>query len=365
MAIRKAADVIVVGVGIFGLSCAWACLSRGMSVLVLERDTVASGASGGVVGAMSPHTPAQWDDKKQFQFEALRSAEAHWREVEAVSGLASGYGRVGRLLPLRSERERALAEKRIELARELWGNDASWNVIGSDASREWLNPDAAPFGLVSETLSARINPAAACAALATAFRAKGGEIHEDCEVLNVEPGRVETSSGPIAGNAIILAAGADGFTRFGPDGAAGEKGQAALLHCSSRPNGAPLIYHDGIYVVAQANGDVAVGSTNERIWSDLKPDDLLEDVIARARQFCPLLETATVVERWAGIRPRAPRRDPMLGRMPDMPKVFLANGAFKIGFGIAHKVGEVLADLVEDKHVDLPHSFTLAYHMRK
>lgn len=335
-----------------------------MSVLVLERDRVASGASGGVVGAMSPHTPAQWDDKKQFQFEALSTAGAYWREIEAAGSGICGYARVGRLLPLRSERERDLAAKRVALAQELWGRQADWNLAPQDFMPEWLNPDAAPFGLVHETLSARINPLAACAALAAAIRARGGEIREGWLVSEVETSRVNGPDGGLAADAVILAAGVDGFTTFGPSEAAGEKGQAALLQGATAVP-LPLIYHDGVYVVPQANGKIAVGSTTERSWSHPGTDDLLDDVIARARRFCPSLETARVVARWAGIRPRAPRRDPMLGPMPGKPGVFVANGAFKIGFGIAHKVGEVLADMAEGKSVDLPLSFTIAYHLRK
>ena len=110
---------------------------------------------------------------------------------------------------------------------------------------------------------------------------------------------------------------------------------------------------------------MAVGSTNERVWTSSGTDALLDDVLERAARFCPALVNATVIDRWAGIRHRAPRRDPMLGMMPEMPGVFLANGAFKIGFGIAHKVGETLADMVEGRPVDLPHSFSMAYHLRR
>ncbi|WP_442885702.1 FAD-dependent oxidoreductase, partial [Amaricoccus sp.] len=39
-------DVLVVGAGGFGPSCAWACAGRGLRVTGLERNTPASGASG-------------------------------------------------------------------------------------------------------------------------------------------------------------------------------------------------------------------------------------------------------------------------------------------------------------------------------
>lgn len=50
-------DVLVVGAGIFGLSCAWACIERGLSVVVAERAAPGAGASGGPVGALAPHLP--------------------------------------------------------------------------------------------------------------------------------------------------------------------------------------------------------------------------------------------------------------------------------------------------------------------
>ena len=45
-------DVIVIGGGIWGLSCAYACAVRGQRVAIFEADKIGQGASGGVVGAM-------------------------------------------------------------------------------------------------------------------------------------------------------------------------------------------------------------------------------------------------------------------------------------------------------------------------
>ncbi|WP_412509844.1 FAD-dependent oxidoreductase, partial [Roseovarius sp. SYSU LYC5161] len=62
------ADITVMGAGIFGLSCAWCCLKRGARVRVIDPGGPGAGASGGIVGALAPHVPENWNDKKAFQF---------------------------------------------------------------------------------------------------------------------------------------------------------------------------------------------------------------------------------------------------------------------------------------------------------
>ena len=55
------------GAGIFGLSIAWVLPQRGAQVQVIDPDGVGAGASGGIVGALAPHVPENWNPKKQFQ----------------------------------------------------------------------------------------------------------------------------------------------------------------------------------------------------------------------------------------------------------------------------------------------------------
>ena len=64
-----------------------------------------------------------------------------------------------------------------------------------------------------------------------------------------------------------------------------------------------------------------------------------------------------VLDRWAGVRPRARSRAPMLGAWPGRPGHFVANGGFKIGFGMAPKVAEVMADLVLAGRDAIPEGF--------
>lgn len=360
------ADIIVVGAGVFGLWTARAALARGLRVLILEAGpTVAHGASGGIVGALAPHMPERWGEKKQFQFEALTALAPAIAAVEAESGLSTGYHRTGRLVPLLDDAARDRAQGRIVDAQQNWGDAAQMQILPSDAYPEWLNASAAPAGIVHDTLTGRLHPAATCHALAEAVRRAGGIIETDCEVLNVQSGRVETARGDRFADAIVLAAGVRGFDLLAPHvgevtGRA-EKGQAALLDADLGDT--PLIYADGLYLIAHKHGGVAVGATSERQFDGVGTDALLDDVIARARAVSPRIAQAPVLARWAGLRPRANGRDPMLGAVPNAAGVFAALGAFKIGFGIGQKVGEVLLDEITNGTVSMPDSFRVAAHL--
>ena len=360
MTVRR---VIVVGGGIWGLACAYACARRGMSVRLFDADRVGSGASGGIVGALAPHTPDQWNPKKQFQFEALSSAGAYWTEVDALSGVSSGYGRIGRVVPLTSERERGLAEARIETARRFWQGRFDWRV---EDGHPLIAARAAPFGVVFDTLSARLFPARAVTSLAGACRKLGVEIAEERRVTGLRDHRVSGAWGVAEAEAVVLAGGTGAFSllseHLGCRVGSGVKGQAALLDADL--GAAPQIYGDGVYLIPHQGGSVAVGSTSEETWTDATAvDEKLDRVIEKARFVCPSLRGAKVVQRWAGLRPKARKRDPMLGPVPGLAGVFAALGGFKIGFGLAHKVGEVLADYAEGRTVELPTSFTVEHHI--
>ena len=126
------AEITVMGAGVFGLSVAWACLRRGAKVQVIDPAGPGAGASGGVVGALAPHVPENWNAKKAFQFESLLMAEAFWAGVEETGGVSPGYGRTGRIQPIADDAGLALAEARAETAKTLWQDHAIWQVIDAD-----------------------------------------------------------------------------------------------------------------------------------------------------------------------------------------------------------------------------------------
>jgi glycine/D-amino acid oxidase-like deaminating enzyme len=138
----------------------------------------------------------------------------------------------------------------------------------------------------------------------------------------------------------------------------GVKGQSALFAADLRD--LPQLYVDALHIIPHADGTTALGSTSENIWTDPAACDAgLDALIAHARDLVPVLRDAPVIDRWAGIRPRARSRAPVLGAHPDRPGEFIANGGFKIGFGMAPGVARVMADLVLDGRDSIPADFRL------
>jgi glycine oxidase len=338
-------DLTVRGAGIFGLATAWAAARRGARVRVIESAGIGAGSSGGIVGALSPHVPESWNDKKAFQLESLLMAQEWWGGVEAAAGISSGYGRVGRLQPLADMAAVDLARRRGVSAAELWQGLAEWRVVAVTGAA-W--EPASPSGwLVEDTLSARLHPRMAAQALVAAIESAGGEVViGDAE----EVGPVIWATG-LAG---LLALGAD----LGRVVGGGVKGQAILLRYPAQ--NLPQLFVDGLHVIPHADGTVAIGSTSETVWDDpCSVDHQLDVLHDRAVASLPVLAGAEVIERWAGIRPRAKSRAPLMGAWPGRPGHFVANGGFKIGFGMAPKVAEVMVDLVLEGRDTVPEGFRI------
>lgn len=340
-------DITVRGAGAFGLSVAWACVQRGARVRIVDPHGVGAGSSGGVVGALAPHVPENWNDKKAFQLESLLMAQGWWDAVEAAGALSPGYARTGRVQPVMDARALDLARGREDTAKDLWQGRATWTLRRAEGGWE---PHSPTGWLIFDTLSAHLHPLSACRALAAACVARGAEIVPEAEREGVE----------------VWATGAAGLRalseELGQVVGVPVKGQAATLECDM--GGAPQIFADGVHIIPHLNGTVAIGSTTERDVTDLSTDAQLDEVIARARAAVPVLADAPVVQRWAGLRPRARSRAPMMGRHPTQDGVFIANGGFKIGFGMAPLIAEVMADLIMDGADRIPEAFSVAANLK-
>lgn len=350
----------------------------GIETLLVDAGSFGQGASGGLLGALMPHMPDKWSEKKQFQFDALVSLETEIAALEAATGLSAGYRRAGRIIPLPKPHLRQIALGHSQDAETHWrqdGREFHWHVLDAAPVPGWIDPAAAESGFVFDTLAARVAPRALLKVLQSFLTgARHVRLAEGVSIDGIDPGRSSavTGEGDIRFDRCILAAGhssfpiLDGLT---PDrkSALGQpvKGQAALLKADIDASH-PVIFRDGLYIVPHEGGLVAVGSTSENRYEDpLSTDGQLDDLLFAARIMAPALAGAEVIERWAGLRPKAVDRDPMVGSHPAHPSLIALTGGFKVSFGLAHRLAE--AAVREAANIPcgfkLPPTFTLASHI--
>lgn len=358
----------------------WAAVKAerlGIRTLLVDAGPLGQGASGGLLGALMPHMPDKWNDKKQFQFDALLSLEDEIAELEAETGMVCGYRRSGRLIPLPKPHLRKIALGHSADAEACWrraDRRFHWHVLDRPPQKGWPDAAFAASGLVHDTFAARVSPRSLVSALVAFLRsASNVQVVEGIEAEAIDPvsNRIIFLGGEsVTFGHCIVSAGHGSFALLEgispplkrPIGQP-VKGQAALLKADIDP-ALPVIFLNGLYVVAHEGGHVAVGSTSEDVFDDpSSTDSQLDDLVLRARALVPALAEAPVIERWAGLRPKAIDRDPMVGAHPDHARVIALTGGFKVSFGIAHKLADAALNAVNGREMRLPSSFTLASHL--
>ncbi|UXT57965.1 FAD-binding oxidoreductase [Agrobacterium fabrum] len=378
MRLPDSVPLLIVGGGIMGLWAAVKAERLGIGTLLVEAGRLGGGASGGLLGALMPHMPDRWSDKKQFQFDALVALEAEIAGLEAETGLSGGYRRCGRIIPLPKPHLRGIAERHERDAAENWRSGErrfQWHVGERPSVAGWVDDAAGEAGFVFDTLAARVSPRALIALLSAFLRkARHVQVAEGCRVvsLDADAGRAALSSGDeISFGHVVVANGHESFPlirdALGLEAgvALGQavKGQAALLDAAADP-AMPVVFLNGLYIVPHEDGTVAIGSTSEDCFSEpFSTDEKLEKLLVDACAVVPSLAGAPVLERWAGLRPKAVGRDPMVGAVAGAAKLVALSGGFKVSFGLAHFLADAALETVCGHTPVIPSSFRLQEHV--
>ncbi|WP_175416684.1 MULTISPECIES: FAD-binding oxidoreductase [Agrobacterium] len=378
MSLPGSVPLLIVGGGIMGLWAAVKAERVGIDTLLVEAGRLGGGASGGLLGALMPHMPDRWSDKKQFQFDALVALEAEIAGLEAETGLSGGYRRCGRIIPLPKPHLRGIAARHERDAAENWRSGERrfhWHVGERPSVAGWVDDAVGEAGFVFDTLAARVSPRAMIALLSAFLRkARHVQVAEGCRVvsLDADDGRAVLSSGEeISFGHAVVANGHDSFPLIRDalgleaEVALGQavKGQAALLGAAADP-AMPVVFLNGLYIVPHEDGTVAIGSTSEDCFSEpFSTDEKLEKLLADACAVVPSLAGAPVLERWAGLRPKAVGRDPMVGAMAGTPKLVALSGGFKVSFGLAHFLADAALQTVCGHTPVIPSGFRLQEHV--
>jgi glycine oxidase len=348
-------DVIVVGAGVIGLSCAWRAAEHGLRVLVIERDRPGAGASGIAAGMLAPVGEATWGEDRLLEL-ALASHRLWPRfadELASAVGDELAYLDLGALHVALDRDEAAELRRRYELMRSL------------DLPAEWLRPRACRElepGLGSVTAGvhapheAAVDPRSMVDALATALRAAGGTI-EIAEVTGavLDGARlvgVRTGDGrEHRADATVLAAGSwsapDWLPREARPPVRPVKGQILTLRGpATEPVCERIVVSERVYLVPRDDGRLIVGATVEEQGFDTRVTaGGVHELLREAYRALPDVAELELVEAIAGLRPTTPDNLPLIGPGA-LEGLVLATGHFRNGILLAPITAERIAALL-------------------
>lgn len=180
-------------------------------------------------------------------------------------------------------------------------------------------------------------------------------LHEHCAVTGfVRDGErvtgVETSSGTMRADQVVLAAGAWSGELMKTLGlelpVVPVKGQMILYKCTEGFLPA-MVLARGRYAIPRRDGHILIGSTLEHAGFDKTPtEDALASLQASAFDLLPALAEAEMVAHWAGLRPGSPEGIPFIGPVPGHEGLWLNCGHYRNGLVLAPASCQLLADLM-------------------
>ncbi len=203
---------MVVGAGIVGLAHAVAAVRRGLSVVVVERDEHATGAT--VRNFGHGCVTAQQGAALEYAL----AARGEWLRLAREAGV--WLRDAGTVVLARAEDEHAVL---AEFAEARHGDVHLLDAAGV-ARRVPAGPEVT--GGAWLPLDVRVDPRQAAHAIAAWLAGQGVRFLWSTAAWSVEPGRVRTSRGEVTADAVVLAVGHD-LDRHFPDLAE----QAGVVRC--------------------------------------------------------------------------------------------------------------------------------------
>ncbi len=363
----ESADVVIIGGGIMGASLAFHLTRRGVrDVLLIEKRTVASGASGKTGALLRQHyTNVPEATLAHLSLQTFR----HWQDV--VGG-DCGFVDCGLIATVATgpgyEANIDLLRRNIAMQRQV---GIKTELLTADRLRE-LQPFADFDDLAAaayEAESGVVDAVAATQGMARAAVQGGARIWEGVEATGIRRqgervSGVETSAGPVEARVVVCAAGAWSVPLLRAVGIQVSieaiRVQVAVLN---RPVSMPIEGHMA-YVDTAANifcrpwgpNRTLVGIGGGEFHETVDPDHYSEGndpafpplVQRYLSRRMPPMRSATYLYGHAGLYDMTPDAHPILDRAPGLDGLYLMLGFSGAGFKKGPAIGQCMAELIID-----------------
>ena len=345
-------DLVVVGGGIIGLTCAWEAARRGLRVMLVERDTPGRAASWAAAGLVAPQHNAAGPGP--FLDLLLRSRAMFPGFLEELGAPEAGWRSDGCLVVAPDSEQAADLQAAVRWQRGA-GLQAEWCDPGQVRALESaVEADIAGGALYPN--DADLDARALVTAVLEAARRVKVQIEAQTEIRAIERSGdrvtgVAARDRRYPAGAVLLAAGAWSacLARGFRLPLCPSKGQMCAVRFAGLRR--PVRIGSGTLVPRPA-GRTLVGGTEEDVGFDSCIDPTaIANMRCRAEAVVPGVARAEIVETWAGFRPVLPDGHPALGE-GSLRGCYVATGHASKGIALAPITARLMTDLIADGIAD-------------
>ena len=400
-------DVAIIGGGVIGVCSAYYLAQKGVKVLLLEKDEIASGCSHGNGGLVVPShavplaSPGalgkglRWllDAESPFYIQPrldpalvrwlarfvlssrphrmmaslpvlrdlLLASRALYEELAQQAGFDFGFEDDGSLQVYLTEHS---FKEGIEEARLLERMDIPIQVLNPSEVLD-LEPALLPAitGGIFYPRDGHIDPLRFVQGLAERAQGLGVEIPAGAEVLAFETqngavNKIKTTRGDFHAEHVILAAGSwsPAIARMlklrVPIQAA--KGYSLTYEKPENSPRLPLLLADAHVVVNPMRDALRVAGTLELAGMDFSINARRVEAIRKATyRYLPGLAEAKLLQTWRGLRPCTPDGLPIISRSDSFRNLIVAAGHAMLGMSLGPITGKLVSQLVCEVQTDM------------
>jgi len=346
-------DLIVVGAGIVGASCADVASAEGMRVAIVEPGPIGGGATAAAMG----HLVAMDDDPAELAL--ARYSLDRW---EAFADLKEAeFSRCGTLWVARNDKELDAAGERIARLKA-----ASIEARLLDAATLYqLEPALVP-GLAGGMLVPReavVYPPRVANYLVQRAQSRGAHLYAGRRVQSLTRGGVQLDDDTRLSGPVLVATGCALPALLPMLPMRARKGH--LVITDRYPN---LIRHQllelgyadsahgdadssvAFNVQPRPTGQILIGSSREFSASDTSVSpEMVQRMLERSFAFVPRLRELQALRIWTGFRPTTPDGRPYIGAVPDATDRWVAAGHEGLGVTTAPGTARLMIDLIQGR----------------
>ena len=383
---KSSSRVVIIGGGIIGCTTAYYLTRAGISdITIVERDEIASGASGYSAGILTPYSGSNDPGLLALSGASLELHAELAEELPTITGIDHGYD-VKPYLRCGFEEPGLDAARQFLEGRVSEGLSAEW--LSGDEARElcdWLSDEV--VGACATSIEPTVDSRLLTQSLLKAAQISGATVRTGTAVAL--SGREGDSNGvklfdgtTIDADAIVLAMGpwtkdANDWLGYGIP-VEPQKGELLYMHLPSdvipadanvipadagtqtktkhtiqtKPPATMHNMDDGGVILTRRLSRTVLGATKENGRGyDREPSDYAWDfILPRVQRLTDRITKDSVTHHTACLRPMPADGKPFVGKAPGWDNLYIASGHWSEGVHYAPLTGKAISDLISSGH---------------